>query len=337
MVEERVEVAYDIGYGYGNPCRYLQEVFRSFLRCLGLEKQEGNHGGGDGGDDDSGGGEGGGGGGGDEVDDPPTSSPPDDPSIMDPTDEPISATTIPVKWVENHYHGEEPPVNVLLKSHDGSLWKHHNPVFDKEPLKVNVPKQWVTLEVKDGHKFRVKVVKEENYYKISNGWIDVWRDIPLHLGDFIAFFLIDPYTFHMIPFLPNEIELICPKKEMQDSEYIAIEEEKEVNFDDNNAEADEVRKTFTKTNTSRFQHLPIHVAKMAGLDQNNEMRFVDLTGQETTVSVRSEKSGNYKRYTTGAAFWKNFMKKNTIALGDSCTFDYNILDHKLSIVRVDMV
>ncbi|KAL8243224.1 hypothetical protein R6Q59_009482 [Mikania micrantha] len=111
MVEERVEVAYDIGYGYGNPCRYLQEVFRSFLRCLGLEKQEGNHGGGDGGDDDSGGGEGGGGGGGDEVDDPPTSSPPDDPSIMDPTDEPISATTLLVQGIASRRPPPRGPIS----------------------------------------------------------------------------------------------------------------------------------------------------------------------------------------------------------------------------------
>ncbi|KAF5807684.1 hypothetical protein HanXRQr2_Chr05g0236411 [Helianthus annuus] len=90
MVEERAEVVYDIGYGYGNPCRYLQEVFRSFLRCLGLEKQEGkerNTSGGVGGRDTGGGdgdGDGDGDGGGGEVD-PPTTSP-----IMDPTDEPMS-------------------------------------------------------------------------------------------------------------------------------------------------------------------------------------------------------------------------------------------------------
>ncbi|KAJ0790644.1 hypothetical protein HanPI659440_Chr05g0217591 [Helianthus annuus] len=86
MMEERAEVVYDIGYGYGNPCRYLQEVFRSFLRCLGLEKQEGkerNTSGGVGGGD-TGGGDGDGDGGGGEVD-PPTTSP-----IMDPTDEPMS-------------------------------------------------------------------------------------------------------------------------------------------------------------------------------------------------------------------------------------------------------
>ncbi|KAK9080780.1 hypothetical protein SSX86_000538 [Deinandra increscens subsp. villosa] len=45
MVEERAEVVYDI-----NPCRYLQQVFSSFLRCLGLENQgeEGNISGGGG-------------------------------------------------------------------------------------------------------------------------------------------------------------------------------------------------------------------------------------------------------------------------------------------------
>ncbi|KAL8222748.1 hypothetical protein R6Q57_020147 [Mikania cordata] len=224
--------------------------------------------------------------------------------------------------------------HILLDTEDASC--QLKLVFDKEPPKVNVPKQWVTLEVKDGLKFRVKVVKDERCYKISDGWTYVLRDIPLRWGDFIAFFLIDPDTIHMIPFMPDGIELICPKKEIQDSEYIVIDEDEVVDSDDNNAEADEVHKIFTKIATSRFR-LPIHVARIAGLDQNNEMRFVDLSGQESTVVVRSEMSGNYKRYTIHAAFWKDFMKKNTIAQGDNCTFDYNILDHTLSFVRVDKV
>lgn len=89
MVEERVEEVYDNGYGYGNPCRYLQEVFRGFLRCLGFENQgggvkEGRGGGGGGGGDDDGDG-------GEVVDDPPITSPSDDPT-RDPIDEPISST-----------------------------------------------------------------------------------------------------------------------------------------------------------------------------------------------------------------------------------------------------
>ncbi|XP_071703827.1 uncharacterized protein [Rutidosis leptorrhynchoides] len=83
MVEERSEVVYDIGYGYSNPCRYLQEAFKGFLKCLGLyteQKEKDGDGNDDGGDDISGDG----GGDGREV---------DDPSIMDPIDEPISSAT----------------------------------------------------------------------------------------------------------------------------------------------------------------------------------------------------------------------------------------------------
>ncbi|KAI3672679.1 hypothetical protein L6452_38776 [Arctium lappa] len=82
---EDQEVVYDIGYGYGNPCRYLQHVLTSLLRCFGLENQEE-------GKERSGGGGGGGGGGG-EVEDPPlpsSTSPSSDPPVIDPTDEPVS-------------------------------------------------------------------------------------------------------------------------------------------------------------------------------------------------------------------------------------------------------
>nr|GEW45260.1 hypothetical protein [Tanacetum cinerariifolium] len=76
MAEEGGENVYDIGYGFGNPCRYLQEVFKGFLKCLGFENQ-----------DDGGGVRGG------DMDDPPPTSTSDDPSTMDdPTDQPISST-----------------------------------------------------------------------------------------------------------------------------------------------------------------------------------------------------------------------------------------------------
>nr|GEW85502.1 RNA-directed DNA polymerase, eukaryota [Tanacetum cinerariifolium] len=76
MAEEGGENVYDIGYGFGNPCRYLQDVFKGFLKCLGFENQ-----------DDGGGVRGG------DMDDPPPTSTSDDPSTMDdPTDQPISST-----------------------------------------------------------------------------------------------------------------------------------------------------------------------------------------------------------------------------------------------------
>ncbi|GKC30136.1 RNA-directed DNA polymerase, eukaryota, reverse transcriptase zinc-binding domain protein [Tanacetum coccineum] len=79
MAEEGGENVYDIGYGFGNPCRYLQEVFKGFLKCLGFENQ----------DDDGGGVRGG------DMDDPPPTSTSDDPSTMDdPTDQPIPSTGI---------------------------------------------------------------------------------------------------------------------------------------------------------------------------------------------------------------------------------------------------
>ncbi|KAI3505050.1 hypothetical protein L1887_26919 [Cichorium endivia] len=94
MEEETVESVYDIGYGYRNPCRYLQEVLNGVLRCLGLERSGGGgdstsseEGGGGGGQGGSGGGDGGDGGG--EMDDPLTTPPSSDPP---PIDEPASAT-----------------------------------------------------------------------------------------------------------------------------------------------------------------------------------------------------------------------------------------------------
>nr|XP_043607876.1 elicitor peptide 6-like isoform X2 [Erigeron canadensis] len=88
MVEEQSGVVYDIGYSYGNPCRYMQQVFKSFLKCLGLESQgerEGKEKG-----DRIDGGNGDGSGGGEVVDDPTLG----DPSTMDPTDEPAISTSI---------------------------------------------------------------------------------------------------------------------------------------------------------------------------------------------------------------------------------------------------
>lgn len=86
MEEERVESVYDSGYG--NPCRYLQQVLNGFLRCLGLERSVG--GGGGGGNKEEGGGAGGDGGG--EMDDPLTTPISDDSSSIDPVDEPASTT-----------------------------------------------------------------------------------------------------------------------------------------------------------------------------------------------------------------------------------------------------
>ncbi|KAD4386232.1 hypothetical protein E3N88_26401 [Mikania micrantha] len=224
--------------------------------------------------------------------------------------------TIPIKWVENHCHSEEPPVSVLLKSYDGSLWK-------------------------------VKVVKINNVYSLESGLKSLIKHMGAKKFDILVFIPLDKniWSITLFPYAESQRKLehvfynimldteheSCHLNPMFDKEPLKVD------FDDKNAEADEVHKIFTKTATSRFR-LPIHVARMAGLDQNHEMRFVDLTGQETTVSVRYEKSGNYKRYIIGAAFWKDFMKKkNTISFGDNCTFDYNILDHTLSIVRVDKV
>ncbi|PWA41456.1 hypothetical protein CTI12_AA553730 [Artemisia annua] len=73
MAEEGGENVYNIGYGFGNPCRYLQEVFKGFLKCLGFENQ-----------DDGGG----------VRDDPPPPSTSDDPSTMDPTDQPVPSTIL---------------------------------------------------------------------------------------------------------------------------------------------------------------------------------------------------------------------------------------------------
>ncbi|CAI9291594.1 unnamed protein product [Lactuca saligna] len=88
MEEERVESVYDSGYG--NPCRYLQQVLNGFFRCLGLERSVG--GGGGGGSKEEGGGAGGDGGG--EMDDPLTTPISDDSSTIDPVDEPASATRL---------------------------------------------------------------------------------------------------------------------------------------------------------------------------------------------------------------------------------------------------
>ncbi|KAI3689339.1 hypothetical protein L2E82_47293 [Cichorium intybus] len=97
MEEETVESVYDIGYGYRNPCRYLQEVLIGVLRCLGLERSGGGggdstsseEGGGGGGEGGIGGGDGGDGGG--EMDDPLTTPPSSDPL---PIDEPAPATVL---------------------------------------------------------------------------------------------------------------------------------------------------------------------------------------------------------------------------------------------------
>ncbi|KAD6454167.1 hypothetical protein E3N88_08873 [Mikania micrantha] len=150
-----------------------------------------------------------------------------------------SFPSLPFSFIENHCHGEQPPVTVLLKCHHGSLrkvnirkmnnvysfdsgWKslvkhmcakkmdveYLNPSFENEPSKINIPNKWVTLQVRDGHQWRVKVVKHKNFYKFVDGWIDVIRDIPLELRYFLAFFMLCSYTFQLIPFLHNGCELI---------------------------------------------------------------------------------------------------------------------------------
>ncbi|KAI3744538.1 hypothetical protein L1987_57621 [Smallanthus sonchifolius] len=150
------------------------------------------------------------------------------------------------------------------------------PDFVNMHLENKIPTDPVTISANGGYSWSLKLEKVGDGYCFTNGWNKVVEDIPLDLGDFLCFRLVDQSTFRMSIYGLDGCEMTLPPKTEHDEDLVLEDDDDD---DDDDEEDDPI---FTSVITETHKKMLIVTMK-------------NLDGKEWDMGLRLDISFKPKR------------------------------------------